>query len=107
MELSPIYLQRLETATQEGVQQGLQQGVQQGLQQGVQQGLQQGVQQGLQQGLQQGKRIVVENLLRVRFGSLDDELSAIIEPLVELPVEEFTPLLVQLSREELLARFLD
>ncbi len=85
MELSPIYLQRLENATQQGLQQGLQQGV--------------------QQGLQQGKRIVVENLLRVRFGSLDDELSAIIEPLVELPVEEFTPLLVQLSREELLARF--
>jgi hypothetical protein len=95
MELSPIYLQRLETATQQGLEQGLQQG------------LQQGVQQGLQQGVKQGKRIVVENLLRVRFGSLDDELSAIIEPLVELPVEEFTPLLVQLSREELLARFLD
>ncbi|MDY6807231.1 MAG: hypothetical protein SXA11_25930 [Cyanobacteriota bacterium] len=81
MELSPIYLQRLENATQEGVKQGV------------------------QQGLQQGKRIVVENLLRVRFGSLDDQLSAIVEPLVELPVEEFTPLLVQLSREELLARF--
>ena len=75
MELSPIYLQRLETATENGVK--------------------------------QGKRIVVENLLRVRFGSLDDELSAIIEPLVELPVEEFTPLLLQLSREELLARFLN
>jgi flagellar biosynthesis/type III secretory pathway protein FliH len=99
MERSPIYLQRLETATQEGLKQGLQQGVQQGLQQGVQQ--------GLQQGAKHTKRIVIENLLRVRFGSLDDELSAIIEPLVELPVEEFTPLLVQLSREELLARFLD
>ena len=85
MELSPIYLQRLETATQKGVQQGLQQGV--------------------QQGVKQTKRIVIENLLRVRFGSIDDELSAIIEPLVELAVEEFTPLLVQLSREELLARF--
>jgi hypothetical protein len=89
MELSPIYLQRLETATQEGVKQGVKQGLQQ----------------GLQQGAKQTKRIVVENLLRVRFGSLDDELSAIIEPLVELPVEEFTPLLLQLSREELLARF--
>jgi hypothetical protein len=32
-------------------------------------------------------------------------LSAIIEPLLALPPEEFTPLLVQLSREELLARF--
>ncbi len=87
MELSPIYLQRLETATQEGVQQG--------------------VQQGLQRGIKQGERLVVENLLRLRFGSLDDQLSAIIEPLIELPVEEFTRLALQLSREELLARFRD
>jgi hypothetical protein len=54
---------------------------------------------------QRGEQLVVENLLRFRFGSLDEELSAIIEPLLALPPEEFTPLLVQLSREELLARF--
>jgi hypothetical protein len=61
-----------------------------------------------QRGKQEGKQLVVENLLRVRFGSLDEELSAIIEPLLALPPEEFTLLvlqLVQLSREELLARF--
>lgn len=57
------------------------------------------------QGEQRGEKLVVENLLRVRFGSLDEELSAIIEPLLALSPEEFTPLLVQLSREELLARF--
>ena len=54
---------------------------------------------------QQGERLVVENLLLVRFGALDAELSAIIEPVLALPPEEFTPLLLQLSREELLARF--
>ncbi len=53
----------------------------------------------------EGQRQVVENLLRVRFGTLDEPLLAIIEPLMALPPEEFTPLLVQLSREELLARF--
>lgn len=76
MELSPLYLQRLEEATQ--------------------------------QGIQQGQRVVVENLLRARFGSLDDQLEAIIEPVLELPSEEFTRLLLQLSnlsREDLLARF--
>jgi hypothetical protein len=40
------------------------------------------------------------NLLRVRFSSLDDQLQAIIEPLLALPPEEFIPLLMHLSREE-------
>jgi hypothetical protein len=57
------------------------------------------------EGIQQGERLVVENLLQVRFGSLDKELSAIIEPVLALSPEEFTPLLMQLSREELIARF--
>ena len=62
-------------------------------------------QQAEQRGEQLAERRIVENLLRVRFGQLDDELSAIIEPLLALSPEEFTPFLVQLSREELLARF--
>ena len=61
--------------------------------------------QAIQQGIQQGERLIVENLLRVRFGSLDEQLSAIIATILALPPEEFTPLLLQLSREELLARF--
>lgn len=56
-------------------------------------------------GIQQGQRLVVENLLRVRFGELDDQLAAIIPSLLELPTEEYTRLLLQLSRQELLARF--
>jgi hypothetical protein len=58
-----------------------------------------------QEGRQEGERVVIENLLRVRFGELDEELAAIIEPVLELPPEEFTQMLLQLSREELLARF--
>ncbi len=53
----------------------------------------------------EGQRQVVENLLRVRFGSVDAQLSAIIEAILALPPEEFTPLLVQLSRQDLIARF--
>jgi hypothetical protein len=60
-----------------------------------------------QQGLQQGQRQIVENLLKVRFGSLDEELSAIISPVLLLPLEEFTPLLLQLSRDELITRFVE
>ena len=61
--------------------------------------------QQLEQARQQGQRGVIENLLALRFGSLDEELAAIISPLLALPPEEFTRLLLQLSREELLSRF--
>ncbi|MDF5731133.1 MAG: hypothetical protein PUP92_24820 [Rhizonema sp. PD38] len=55
--------------------------------------------------LQQGQRQVVENLLKVRFGSLDEELFGIVEPMLQLPPEDYTRLCIELSREELLARF--
>lgn len=57
------------------------------------------------QGLQEGQRLVIENLLKVRFGDLDEQLVAIIPQLIELPAETYTPLLLQLSREDLLIRF--
>jgi hypothetical protein len=70
-----------------------------------QQDREQAIQEGEQRGLVQGERLIVENLLKVRFGELDNELQAIITPLLALPPEEFTPLLLQLSRAELIARF--
>jgi hypothetical protein len=60
---------------------------------------------GVQEGTIIGERLVVENLLQVRFGSLDNELSAIISSILALAPSEFTPLLMRLSREELIARF--
>jgi hypothetical protein len=60
---------------------------------------------GRQEGRIDGECLVVENLLQVRFGTLDDELSAILEPILALPPSEFTPLLMQLSKEELITRF--
>jgi predicted transposase/invertase (TIGR01784 family) len=60
---------------------------------------------GRQEGIQQGERLVVENLLRARFGELDSELQGIIEPILELSPAEFTPLLIERSREELLHQF--
>jgi predicted transposase YdaD len=77
MRLSPLYTQRLEEAEQRGER----------------------------KGKIEGQKKVVENLLKSRFGLLDEQLSTIIEPLLSLPTEEFTPLLLQLSREELLERF--
>jgi flagellar biosynthesis/type III secretory pathway protein FliH len=89
MRLSPIYEQRLAEAKQEGIQEGIQEGLRE----------------GIQEGINAERRKVIENLLQVRFGTLDAELREIIEPLLALSPEEFTPLLLQLSREALLDRF--
>ncbi|MEC4986869.1 MAG: hypothetical protein SAK42_22430 [Oscillatoria sp. PMC 1076.18] len=60
---------------------------------------------GREEGKEEGQRLMVENLLEGRFGSLDEELSQIIEPMMQLPPRERIQLLLNLSREELLARF--
>ncbi len=86
MRLSPIYEQKLAEAKQEGIQEG--------------------IEEGIQEGIQAERRNVIDNVLRVRFGSLEPELRVIIEALSALSPEEFTPLLLQLSRKELLNRFL-
>ncbi len=56
-------------------------------------------------GMEEGQRQVVENLLKARFGELDEQLLAIIEPMLQLPPQEYSSLLLELSREELLKRF--
>jgi flagellar biosynthesis/type III secretory pathway protein FliH len=106
MELSPLYLKRLEVATQRGIEQGIQRGIEQGIQQGIQQSIQQGIEQGIQQGIEQSKRLMVESLLQVYFGEIDEELSQLIEPLIQLEPIEIARLSMQLDRPELLARFL-
>jgi flagellar biosynthesis/type III secretory pathway protein FliH len=62
-------------------------------------------QEGLEEGRQEGQRLMVESLLAVRFGNLDEELSAIVSKLMEISLTERIQVLVNLSREELLARF--
>lgn len=76
-----------------------------GEEQGLERGLEQGLERGLERGLEQGERLVVENLLRVRFGELEPPLQAIISRILQLSPEEFTPLLLHCSKQELLKRF--
>ena len=50
----------------------------------------------------------MENLLKARFGELDEQLAEIIEPMLQLPPQEYASLLLQLPNlqsEELLERF--
>jgi DNA-binding transcriptional ArsR family regulator len=63
----------------------------------------------IQQGEINERRTIIQNLLRVRFGTEESQLSAIIEPLLALPPEEFSSFLLQisnLSKEDLLTRFI-
>jgi len=58
-----------------------------------------------EEGEQRATLRLIADILRVRFGELDEELAAIVKEIATLPSDEFTPLLLQLSREELLERF--
>lgn len=97
MKLSQMYQQQLEELRKQGLQEGLQEGRQEGLQEGQQE--------GLKTGVERERRAIIESILQVRFGEVDAELTRIINPLMAMSREEFTPLLLQSSREELLARF--
>ncbi len=60
MRLSPLLSQQLEAATQSGIQQGM------------------------EQAIRIERTAVIENLLKVRFNSLDDKLREIIQPMVSI-----------------------
>jgi hypothetical protein len=56
-------------------------------------------------GAQQAQQKGIMSILTTRFGAIDDELTAIVPAIMALPIASATPLLLQLSREELLSRF--
>jgi hypothetical protein len=89
MKLSQMYQQQLEELRKQGLQEGREEGQQEGLRTGV----------------ERERRAIIESILQVRFGEVDAELTKIINPLMAMSREEFTPLLLQSSREELLGRF--
>jgi hypothetical protein len=49
-----------------------------------------------------GQHFVIEGLLRARFGEIDQELAGVIPRLMSLESDEYTRLLLNLSRSELL-----
>jgi hypothetical protein len=63
------------------------------------------LEQGRQEGQQENRRQMIQSFFKVRFGSVDEELSAIVEPMLELPQDELTSLLLTASKEQLLERF--
>jgi hypothetical protein len=62
-------------------------------------------QRGMERGESRAHQRSLVTILTTRFGTIDSQLEAIIPVVLELPIEESTRLLLQLSREELLQRF--
>jgi hypothetical protein len=60
------------------------------------------VEQGKSQGLEEERRSAISSLLQFRYGGIDSQLSAVLPVLVTLTSDEYTPLILQLSREELI-----
>ena len=54
---------------------------------------------------EEGQREIIENILKVRFSSLDEQVTSIINSLLALSPEKYTRLLLELSLEDLLTRF--
>jgi len=57
------------------------------------------------EGRKEGIRTSLESLFKIRFGGIDKALAPIIEPLLQLPSDESLRLVLQSSREDLLAKF--
>ncbi len=102
MTLSQTYLEWKEGVRRQAREEALEEG-----RQAREEALEEGLQAGLQAGLQEARRGMIENLLQVRFGKLDDSFNPVIEGLLSLSPSESSRLLIESTREELFERFHD
>lgn len=58
-----------------------------------------------EEGVAEERKQVIEHLLQMRFGELDETLRTTVEPLLSLPAQEYTCLLMEFSRKELISQF--
>ena len=108
MTLQEMLDEELERLREKDLAEGRRQGRQEGRQEGLEEGLEEGHRQGLEEAREETKqkeKLAIANVLKIRFGEIDEELEATIAAIAQLSIEESVPLLLQLSREEILARF--
>jgi hypothetical protein len=67
--------------------------------------MERGIEQGIEKGLEQERRSNISTLLELRYGSIDEQLIAIFPQLMTLTSIEYTPLIFQLTKQELIAHF--
>jgi len=63
------------------------------------------IEKGHKEGMQKMRRMSLESLLKIRFAGIDEALALVVEPLLQLPFDESLRLVLQSSREDLLAKF--
>jgi hypothetical protein len=135
MALAPLYRQQLDAALQRGIEQGMQQGQRLIIENLLQTRLGQltptltalitplsalppqqltpfllqlSQLENSESAIQKAQHFIVENLLKIRFGELDEQLTARVTSLLALPPQELSQYLLQLSqvsREQLLGKF--
>ncbi len=89
MALSQTYLEWERQTERRGLEIGLQRGIEQGIEQGIER-------------LNAERRSFIVNLMQLRYGTIDAELEAIVPRLMAMENSEFTRLLLECSRLELL-----
>jgi hypothetical protein len=88
MAVSTLFQERLDAAKREGIEEGIERGIERGRTEGI------------EEGIERGQRLILENLLRVRFGELDPIAPVLIESIAALSPEQFTLFLLKLSQVE-------
>ena len=66
------------------------------------QGLELGIVRGLEQGLEQERRSTIINLMRLRYGTIDSALEKVMPRLMAMSNEDYTRVLLNLSKSELI-----
>ena len=66
------------------------------------QGLELGIVRGLEKGLEQERRSTIINLMRLRYGIIDSALESLMPRLMAMSNEDYTRVLLQLSKSELI-----
>ncbi|WP_293353905.1 MULTISPECIES: flagellar assembly protein H [unclassified Microcoleus] len=85
MTIAPLFREEIQAAQQQAREEGLEEGLEQGLER------------GLERGRQEQQRLILENILRVRFGELSPKMTAFLSPISKLFAADFTVLLLALS----------
>ena len=70
--------------------------------QGLELGIVRGLEQGLEQGLERERRSTIMNLMRLRYGTIDSALEKVIPQLMAMSNEDYTRVLLNLSKPELI-----
>ncbi|MFB2898237.1 DUF4351 domain-containing protein [Aerosakkonemataceae cyanobacterium BLCC-F50] len=95
MQLSPLYLERIQDANQQGIEQG------------IERGIEQGIERGIEQGIQREAVSFVMRLLSRRFGSIAPNIEEQIRSLPVNRIEDLGEAILDFQSETDLTNWLE